>query len=747
MIQVKLLNFRKWHDILFTFENGITKISGESGMGKSTIFEAIYWCLYGKIRAVKSKGTASITKGVHSDKTEVTIDMPYSHNGYDTNIQIHRSGMKSVLTIIGDDQYVGESAQSKIDEYFGSHDMFLMSSYLRAEAAHPLISASPSEKRELTALVFPDASKFDIYKTKLQGLKSRDSNLLSQVRNKILSSQSSIATLEESYKWISSTDVIESTPLADDRSILSKISDIKRMRDEILRVTSSYNLLQTQLSSLPEPVDISPYEERISQVQEKIMQCTVNTMTKDAKVLLLQEKVVEYNNVLNTILSSLGYQQLDTEECTRIIKVCTDLLNISGSLSDLESQIKKVSDDYAEQSSRLIVYERSLEDIEYNLKIENVLECPCCHSKLQHTNQLVVYNGDTKTRNIEQIVTPGDVEKLRFSVQKLDQDKQKCIKSHNLYQDLLNKESQRYKNVPLHSLDIKVHMNRLKEYQRVIKSIDSTEAELKQVLSDNREYITKDEKLQLERELKELNSKISQSKSIEYTRKSTLSQIAQIENTSDWIRTSNNHIESLEEQSAQLQKDLQSCRELKDRIRIQKIYLSHKKILLENTDELSRLDGRMISSAKLEHILASSYNEYVGEKLKEIEYDVSILGKCFFDDTMNITLTPGKETSTGGIRPSFDINVEYGGTVFEDVKAMSTGERKRLSIILMIILTKYTDGKIMLLDEALTSVGLETRGIIMNEIQRLGIPIFLTSHDEIPMVEESYELDLNRFAK
>lgn len=45
--------------------------------------------------------------------------------------------------------------------------MFMMTSYLRAETMHKLIASTPSEKRELTALLFPGASKYDVYKDKL----------------------------------------------------------------------------------------------------------------------------------------------------------------------------------------------------------------------------------------------------------------------------------------------------------------------------------------------------------------------------------------------------------------------------------------------------------------------------------------------------------------------------------------------------------------------------------------------------
>lgn len=741
MTKLKLQAFRKWNDISFDLGNGVTKITGESGMGKSTIFEAIYWCLYGKIRAVSPKTSGSTSSRL---KTEVILEIPYNDGSVETVMQVHRSGMKSVSVIIGDEQYTGDIAQARIDDYFGQHDMFLMASYLRAEAAHPLISASPAEKRELTALVFPDASKYDQYKSKLIEIRRTDEYTLLQTRNKVLSAQSSLQALEESNGWLKEVGKLDSSAIVDEKVIVLNINDTKKKKEEAWRISSTYETLKNQLSSLPEPVDVSPLEQEVSSLRNRLTQSTVDTKTKEEKVRFLQERVDGESNALSVLLSSLGQQSLDLQECGRIITVCDELLAIANSASELDDKIKEIGENYEKQSSTLISYEKSLDDIEYNNKLEDILECPCCHNKLQHTDKLITYTGDVQPRQVEHNVTFGDVQKVRITVDKLEQEKQRLIKAYNKYQDILSKEDQRNKGVSLRTLELKSYRTKLHEYSRMFKQKELSERELNQVTSDTREYITKEEKTEIDQRLRELSTQISQASSIEYSRKSISEQIAQIENQFSWLSNVDEHLQELEQQINKLQEDLNSTRQMKERIRIQKIYFSHKRVLNDNSKEIDRLEKRVRDSHTAEHILAESYNEYVGEKLKEIEYDVCVLGKCFFDDTMNITLTPGRETSTGTIKPSFDINVEYGGTTFEDVKSMSTGERKRLSLILMMVLTKYTDGRVMLLDEAFTSVGLDTRGIIMNEIQKLGIPIYLTSHDEI--FGYSHELNLNQFS-
>jgi DNA repair exonuclease SbcCD ATPase subunit len=46
-------NFRNLSDATYNFERGVTLLKGISGTGKTTIFAAIDWCLYGKGKNVK----------------------------------------------------------------------------------------------------------------------------------------------------------------------------------------------------------------------------------------------------------------------------------------------------------------------------------------------------------------------------------------------------------------------------------------------------------------------------------------------------------------------------------------------------------------------------------------------------------------------------------------------------------------------------------------------------------------------
>lgn len=70
MFKVIVNGIRCYNSSQFIFkEDKVTLIKGKSGIGKSTIFEAITWCLYGKIKGIKNKNIEGA--GTYSRKSVV----------------------------------------------------------------------------------------------------------------------------------------------------------------------------------------------------------------------------------------------------------------------------------------------------------------------------------------------------------------------------------------------------------------------------------------------------------------------------------------------------------------------------------------------------------------------------------------------------------------------------------------------------------------------------------------------------
>lgn len=718
-MKLHLLNFRKYDNVIFDIKDGITKITGESGAGKSTIFEAIYWCLYGKLNDVATKGG--------SGSTEVTFEIKCLHNNVPIEVRITRTGKKNVSILIiedtSDQEFHGEQAQAHINSIFGTHDTFLMTSYLRAENMHKLISAMPSEKRELTGLLFPGAGKYDEYKDKLVAIRKRDEGIFSSINTNIAAISASISTLEVSNPWLKIETPTD--PTTTEKDISNEINKLVKERDNIRSIKTTYTLYKGQLDNLPPDVDTIPIQQEVESIQQRIIATVVSGKSKEIQIKSLEEQISSIEEEMNKCLIDIGKDTLSTNECNRILPLINELLSIAPSLSSMLETIENLRKEYDTLFAKSIEYDKSIENIEYNRKLEDILECPQCHAKLCHTNVLSLVTTDISLKPVLHEITRNDVNKLHLSLDRINEKRQTLMKQYTRFEEVISKEQF------LKDKDLKLLKDTICTYNHLQKTYLTLKQQLSSLELDTREYISQDEYKKLQARQKKLQDQITNAIATQQQRQTLTFQVRDLESKYDWLLSDEDKVASIDEKISSMRQLLIDVRQAKEKMRIYTMYTKGRVDLTKLQEQAQMYRTRIDASYSLESILAQVYQEYVGNKLREIECDICELGKIFFDETMNITLTPGKETSTGTIKPSFDIQVEYDDIEHTDIRAMSTGERKRLSLILFIILTKYMDGKFMMLDEALTSVGMDTRGIILGELAQIRIPILITSHDDI----------------
>ena len=134
-IQIK--GFRSIQNLECEFhQDAITLISGQSGTGKSTLMNAVLWCLYGTLRNVRRFGAKS---GVCMVKI-----------GFGSDMTILRSKSPESLRIeLADKQYTDKEAQDKIQELFGSSEKWTACCYLKQGSRNHFLECSPSDRLAL----------------------------------------------------------------------------------------------------------------------------------------------------------------------------------------------------------------------------------------------------------------------------------------------------------------------------------------------------------------------------------------------------------------------------------------------------------------------------------------------------------------------------------------------------------------------------------------------------------------------
>ena len=150
---IKAINFFSWHELYFEFKDGITLISGHNqddntseGSGKSSVINALSWCLYGQIPAKEIGIDEVIREGSKSCSVEVELTSGHkiirSRNTNDLCI-IEPDGKKTKGKDIKD-------TQKKIVLLLGmSFETFAQSVFFAQNYNGKFITASQEEKAKV----------------------------------------------------------------------------------------------------------------------------------------------------------------------------------------------------------------------------------------------------------------------------------------------------------------------------------------------------------------------------------------------------------------------------------------------------------------------------------------------------------------------------------------------------------------------------------------------------------------------
>jgi len=77
-----LVNFRKFKNTTIEFPDGITGIVGLNGAGKSTIFEAVAWVLYGSVAARTPADQIKRQGATPSEPCRVELEFIFEEDNY-----------------------------------------------------------------------------------------------------------------------------------------------------------------------------------------------------------------------------------------------------------------------------------------------------------------------------------------------------------------------------------------------------------------------------------------------------------------------------------------------------------------------------------------------------------------------------------------------------------------------------------------------------------------------------------------
>ena len=420
-----LKNFRCFKNIDVDFQsNGTTLLLGTSGIGKTTIFKAINFVLYGKEQKVVKHGEKKCS--VELFWNDLVIRRTRCPNHLSIKEKENTPDGTSYKIICEDD-----TAQSKIESIFGKD--FLLTSYMAQKGTDSFFYLSSTEKAAF-----------------LQKLAIKDFNV-EEVRKRI-------------------REIIRFR-----KDKLIEIATEKRFIDEQLQIINpdSTPLIQPQLSLDRKGKSIEEFvsdEEQLRQKNNQTLKQIRNQIQEKTKFLLDQQERINKKDILTALLSEKQNQidqleneldvinlqdfELSLEELEQDLANCKTMIKIY----DVKRQWKhaKVEYDEALKSEEQRITEE-IEELEEQL--QNIDDVPSIQIN-QYKNILKcndIFKNYFDDEDIDDCKTYQDYQDLLESLnESLDEDSNNLSKANDIFNntnkkiiELTNKDTEILKNIDI----------------------------------------------------------------------------------------------------------------------------------------------------------------------------------------------------------------------------------------------------------------------------------------------------------
>jgi DNA repair ATPase RecN len=241
-MRLSLSNFRSYDSATWQFDQPLTLIQGKSGAGKSTIFQAIYWLLYG---GYKVRNTAP-----HSGKSHTWVELELD------DLVIRRDTKPNRLTLSDGQRLLeGAEAQQVIDKRFGPADYWLATSYIQQGQRCALLTAS-DRLSILNRLSFSDDDPDELI-SRIEERLATETRLLQQYEDDY---RQEASQAEEAHPTNPEATPATVTQLEEERRLLTEtVAQLQLQHDKNLAKAQLRDELQRQLDQLEaEIVPIDP---------------------------------------------------------------------------------------------------------------------------------------------------------------------------------------------------------------------------------------------------------------------------------------------------------------------------------------------------------------------------------------------------------------------------------------------------------------------------------------------------------
>ena len=153
LTNLKLENFKKYSSFEIGFDSGLIGIIGKNGSGKSTIFEAILFALYGELR---NKGDKEVVRNANAsvkDAVTVELDFEIDTNEYKVIREFRGKSLSANAKLYKNNELITTGAkevtQSIINLTKMNRDAFVHTLFASQKELTSLSNSKPEDRKRM----------------------------------------------------------------------------------------------------------------------------------------------------------------------------------------------------------------------------------------------------------------------------------------------------------------------------------------------------------------------------------------------------------------------------------------------------------------------------------------------------------------------------------------------------------------------------------------------------------------------
>jgi DNA repair protein SbcC/Rad50 len=461
-----LRNYRKFKQIVVEFPDGVTGVIGLNGAGKSTIFEAISWVLYGPVAARTSADQIKREGAEASEPCRVELEFVFEDDQYRIVREMTGKNLNTsaTATVNGNIAASGAETVSKFVQKKLSMDFksFFTSIFAKQKELNALSTMNASERRPLILKMLGIDALDEV--TKEIRFDKRHKNSLIEKLSQDLVDKTGKNKIEK-YR-------AETGELNGKQKVM--VLSIKQVKEKI-------QTFKKELETLERKYKNSKNEyEKINLRKEQLGEQKTLFENKGK----LQEQIKELQNKIGKRQASLEEQQKELKGFGDIAK---EIKNVEERMDKTGKKIEEIIKIKEQKKTLITSLNKSLREIESKRKnIEKMgpdASCPTCDRVLgdQHDQLLKKFDEEKNDKNKKIEIFSKDVLIEQEKYEKTFREKQALEKKR----DYLQKQQRKKERIDTTIRNTSIELEREK---KEIWTKEKQKAKIGEVEFDLNEY-------------------------------------------------------------------------------------------------------------------------------------------------------------------------------------------------------------------------------------------------------------------